>query len=83
MKNIFTKKESNDIIKEDYNPLKVNEKIYKKGSGLFNMKRNKQVLKEIKKGLDWKGKIIVYIFPNIFIKVYGIASKNAINNILS
>lgn len=34
-KNVFTKKESNDIIKKDYNPLKVNKKIYERGSGLL------------------------------------------------
>lgn len=35
MEKLFTKKESNDIIRKDYNPLKVNYKIYKRGSGLF------------------------------------------------
>ena len=39
MEKLFTKKESNDIIRKDYNPLKVNGKIYKKGSGLL-MKDN-------------------------------------------
>lgn len=40
------------------------------------------ILKEIRKELDWKGKIISHIFPNIFIKVYGIASQKVTNNIL-
>ncbi len=63
----FTKKESNDIIRKDYNPLKVNYKIYKRGSGLFV---KNETLKEIIKDLNWKGRILVYIFPNVFIKVY-------------
>ena len=43
MKNVFTKKQSRDIIKKDYNPLKVNYKIYERGSELFNMeKENKK-----------------------------------------
>lgn len=32
---VFTNKKSNNIIKTIYNPLKVNCKIYKRGSGLF------------------------------------------------
>ena len=40
---VFTKKESNDIIRKDYNPLKVNEKIYEKGRGL--LMNNKEISK--------------------------------------
>lgn len=67
-KKLFTNKERNIIINKDYNPLKVNYKIYKRGSGLFMMK-NKE-LKEIKKGLNWKDKIFINIFPKVFIKIY-------------
>ena len=64
----FTKGESNIIIKKDYNPLEVNYKIYKRGSGLFMMK-NKE-LKEIKEGLNWKDKIFINMFPKMFIRTY-------------
>lgn len=37
-KKVFTKKKMNDTIRKDYNPLKVNEKFYERGSGLYNMK---------------------------------------------
>lgn len=37
-KKLFTERQKNDTIKEDYNPLKVNYKIYERGSGLYNMK---------------------------------------------
>lgn len=32
---LFTKKKENDTIRKDYNPLKVNYKIYRRGSGLY------------------------------------------------
>ncbi len=32
---VFTKKETKDIIKKDYNPFEVNSKIYKRRSELF------------------------------------------------
>lgn len=35
---IFTKTRRNSRIKKNYNPLKVNYKIYKRGSGLLSMK---------------------------------------------
>lgn len=80
-KKLFTKKEVKDIINKNYNPLKVNYKlIYKRGSGLYNMKN--VVLEEIRKELDLKGRIILYMFPKTCIKIYGIASKNATNNML-
>ncbi len=49
---LFTKKKENDTIRKDYNPLKVNYKIYRRGSGLYKMKgkvwkeKNKLNLKE-------------------------------------
>lgn len=42
---VFTKRKCNNIIREDYNPLKVNCKIYKR-KGLF---MEYKVLKEVKK----------------------------------
>lgn len=65
---LFTKKKSNDTIEEDYNPLKVNYKIYERGSGSYSMKN--EILKEIGEELNWKGKIFIHIFPKAFIKVY-------------
>lgn len=35
---VFTKERRNSRIKKNYNPLKVNYKIYKRGSGLLSMK---------------------------------------------
>lgn len=37
------------------------------------------VLEEIKKELDWKGKVILYIFPKIFIKIYKLGIKAGFN----
>jgi len=34
---VFTKKKINSTIKKDYNPFKVNYKIYKRRDGLYNM----------------------------------------------
>lgn len=42
---VFTKKESNNIIKKDYDPLKVNYKIYER-EGLF-MKGTKNVVLDV------------------------------------
>ena len=76
----FTKKESNNIIKKDYNPLKVNYKIYER-EGLFMRETKDVLIKDIEKELNWREKIIVKLFPNTFVKVYGIAGKRAFNNI--
>ena len=76
---VFKKSKKKGTIKKNYNPFEVNYKIYKRGSGLY-MKGN--ILKEIRKKLDWKGKIISYIFPRTFIRVYGIATQRVVNNIL-
>lgn len=37
-KKVFTKEKENDTIRKDYNPLKVNCKNYRRGSGLYKMK---------------------------------------------
>lgn len=41
------------------------------------------VLEEIKKELNWKERIIANLLKLYTYKIYGIAQKNAINNILS
>lgn len=43
---VFTKKKVSNTIRKNYNPLKVNYKIYKRGSGLLSMKS--EVLKKVK-----------------------------------
>lgn len=74
---VFTKKEGNDIIKKDYNPFEVDYKIYKRRDGLY-MKNI--VLGEIREELDWKGKIVSYIFPKTFTKVYKLGITFGFNN---
>ncbi len=41
-----------------------------------------EVLNEIKKEVNWRERIVIYIFKKLFIKVLGIGEKRAINNIL-
>ncbi len=66
---LFTKTESNNIIKEDYDPLKVNYRIiYKRRDGLYKMKD--EILKELKRDLGFKEKVIANIFQKTFIKAY-------------
>lgn len=76
---LFTKEEKKDRIKKNYNPLKVNFRIYKRREEIC---MNDVILREIEKHLSKKGKIILHMFPKTFIKVYGIASKNVVNSIL-
>ena len=66
---IFTKTRRNSRIKKNYNPLKVNYKIYKRGSELY-MEETKVVLDELSKNLNWKNKIFIRIFPKTCIKLY-------------
>ena len=40
------------------------------------------VLDEVLGELNWKEEIIVKVFPKTFIKIYGIAGKNIVNQIL-
>ena len=73
---VFTNEEMNIIIKKDYNPLKVNYKIYKRG-GLF-MKGTKEVeLEEVMKELNIIEKIF---FKRKFIKIYKKGIAFGINN---
>lgn len=76
---VFTKNKNKDTIIRNYNPFEVNYKIYKRRDGLY---MRGIVLKEIRKELDWKCKIVSYIFPKTFIKICGIATQRAVNNIL-
>lgn len=77
-KKLFTKNKAKDIINKNYNPLKVNCKIYKRGSGLYNMKN--VVSEEIRKELDLKGRIILYMFPKTCIKIYKLGITFGFNN---
>lgn len=77
-KKVFTKKKGKDIIKKNYNPFEVNYKICKRREEVYmNI-----ILKEIEKEFNWKRKLLLRMFPKTFIKVYGMASKKATNNIL-
>lgn len=67
-KEVFTKKESKVTIRKNYNPLKVNYKIYRRRSGSYSMKN--EILKEIGEELNWKGKIFIHMFSNLSIKIY-------------
>ena len=40
------------------------------------------ILNEVKKGLNFKEKIIINLFPNIFVKVYNICRINIINKMI-
>lgn len=76
-KKVFTNKKGKDIINR-YNPFEVNCKICKRREEVYmNI-----ILKEIEKEFNWRGKLLLRIFPKTFIKVYGMASKKATNNIL-
>ena len=80
-RNVFTEREKNSKIREDYNPFKVNCKIYKKRSGLYRMKKVEAIyLKEITEKLDLKQKIIVKLFKKIFIKIYKIGIEKGFNS---
>lgn len=79
---VFTKKESNDIIKKDYNPLKVNEKIYEKGSGLLMKditlsKFVEERIKENKKLFTTKELVCINSNKECINKIYLLGCKNA------
>lgn len=79
---VFTEKEDDSRIKKNYNHLEVNCKsIYKKGVDCINMRN--LILKEIREKMDFKGRVVSYIFPKTCVKIYGLASKKATNNILA
>ena len=74
---VFTKKGGNSKINKNYNPFEVDYKIYKRRDGLY-MKNI--VLEEIREELDWKGKIVSYIFPKTFTKLYKLGITFGFNN---
>ncbi len=77
---VFTKEESNIIIKKNYNPFTVNKNLRKKG---LCMKRIENVvLNEIKNELNWKEKIIVRIVNKTFNKVADLIRINTVNNLI-
>lgn len=77
---VFTKRTSNSKIKKNYNPLKVNCKIYKRKGGLYRME--KEILEEIKKDLDFKERIIVHINKKTFLKVFNKTRTDTINKLI-
>ncbi len=79
MKKVFTKKKIKDTIKKKYNPFEVNYKIYKRRDGLY---MNKEVLKEIKKDLNFKERVIVHINKNTFFKVFNKTRIDTINKFI-
>lgn len=57
---VFTKNDVKGIIKKNYNPLKVNEKIYEKGSELLSMEDAKiGTIKKISKRCNKKTVLII------------------------
>lgn len=64
---VFTKKRISNTIKGIYNPFEVNLKIYRKRSEV-SMKNI--VLKEMRKKLNMKEKIISFILPKTFVRAY-------------
>ena len=58
-KKVFTNEERNNIISKDYNPLKVNYKIYKRGSGLFMENETLSIVKKISKKYNKKEVLIL------------------------
>lgn len=92
MKNVFTKKESNDIINKNNSLSKLlikftcfsrldscNRYIYESESeGLF-MRETEVVYRKLKKELTFKEKIIVKIFKKTFSKIYRLGMIKCFN----
>lgn len=76
MKNIFTKSISNSTIKKNYNPLKVNCKIYKRRDGLYMRKTKDISLDEVIEELNFIEKVF---FKRKFIEVYKKGIKRGFN----
>lgn len=58
-KKVFTEKERNSKIKKDYNPLKVNYKIYERGSGLYMESEKLIIAKQLSKKYNKKEELIL------------------------
>lgn len=75
----FTNDEKNNIISLKYNLLNKDDKdLYERG-GLFMKETNDVILSELMEQLDWKGKIVGKLFPQILIKSYKEGVKNGFN----
>ena len=78
---VFTKRKGKDIIKKNYNPFKVNVRlIYKRRDGLYYME--KEILKEIKRDMNFKERIVININKKTFIKVFNKARIGIINKLM-
>lgn len=61
---VFTEKKGNSRIRKNYNPLKVNCKIYRRRDGLYKMKKVKlnEAKKEISSKYGIKEKVVAILF---------------------
>lgn len=71
---VFTKERRNSRIKKNYNPLKVNYKIYKRGSGLYM--ENEILSDEVIEKLNFIERIF---FKKRFIEIYKEGIKKGFN----
>lgn len=69
-KNIFTKNRSNNIIRENYNPLKINHKLIYEKDGFYMEKTKESVLSRIKKETNID-EVVLSCFYSIY-KYYNI-----------
>ena len=58
-KKLFTKKKEKDTIRKDYNPLKVNCKNYRRGSGLYMESEKLIIAKQLSKKYNKKEELIL------------------------
>lgn len=77
-KKVFTKKRISNTIRKKYNPLSKDCYCYKRGGRYME----KEILKEIKKDLNFKEKIIVHINKKTFIKVFNKTRLDIINKVI-
>lgn len=76
---VFTKKKVSNTIRKNDNPLKVDCKIYKRKGELY---MEKETLKEIKRDLNLKERIIVHINKKTFIKVFNKTRLEILNKLI-
>ncbi len=77
---VFTDRERNSKIRKD-NPLKVNCKNYRRGSGLYNMKETETILlNEIVGRLALEQKIVAKLLKKMIIKVYKMGIEKGFNS---
>lgn len=76
---VFTKEEKNNIISENYNPLKVNFKLICEREGLY-MKRTRNILlEEVIEEPNFLEKIFFRFFKTSFINVYKAGVRTGFN----